>query len=281
MRALLALLALLGGTEAAQAQERIVAVGGAVTEIVYALGQAHRLVAVDSTSQHPPEADALPDVGYQRRLSAEPILSLQPDLVLAIEDAGPPAVLDQLRAAGVRVVPVPNAPTIEGIGAKIRAVGLALGVADAGEALAREVEAELAAGRERTAGLSRQPSVLFLMSAGKGAPMAAGTGTAADAMIALAGGRNATAGVDGYKPLSPEAAVAAAPEVVLVMRQTLESLGGPDGVLAIPGLAATPAGAARRVVAMDGMLLLGLGPRTPQAVAELTAALHPGPGSGG
>lgn len=274
LRALLFLLLAAWALPAAAA-ERIVAVGGAVTESVYALGQGHRLVAVDSTSQYPAEADALPDVGYMRRLSAEPILALRPDLVLAIEGSGPPAVLEQLRRSGVPVETVPNEPTVSGIGSKLRTVGTILGVAAEAEILAARIEAELGRIAQAMAAIRNRPSVLFLISVGRNTPMAGGADTAAATMIELAGGRNAVAELTGYKPLSAEAAVAARPDTILVMTQTLEVMGGVDAIFALPALAATPAGAAGRLVAMDGMLLLGLGPRTPQAVRELATALHP------
>lgn len=274
LRALLFLL-LAAWVLPAAAAERIVAVGGAVTESVYALGQEHRLVAVDSTSQYPAEADALPDVGYMRRLSAEPILALRPDLVLAIEGSGPPAVLEQLRRSGVPVETVPNEPTVSGIGSKLRTVGTILGVAAEAEILAARIEAELGRIAQAMAAIRNRPSVLFLISVGRNTPMAGGADTAAATMIELAGGRNAVAELIGYKPLSAEAAVAARPDTILVMTQTLEVMGGVDAIFALPALAATPAGAAGRLVAMDGMLLLGLGPRTPQAVRELATALHP------
>lgn len=274
LRALLFLL-LAAWVLPAAAAERIVAVGGAVTESVYALGQGHRLVAIDSTSQYPAEADALPDVGYMRRLSAEPILALRPDLVLAIEGSGPPAVLEQLRRSGVPVETVPNEPTVSGIGSKLRTVGTILGVAAEAEILAARIEAELGRIAQAMAAIRNRPSVLFLISVGRNTPMAGGADTAAATMIELAGGRNAVAELTGYKPLSAEAAVTARPDTILVMTQTLEIMGGVDAILALPALAATPAGAAGRLVAMDGMLLLGLGPRTPQAVRELATALHP------
>ncbi|MBK1671552.1 hypothetical protein CKO28_26495 [Rhodovibrio sodomensis] len=116
---------------------RVVSVGGSVTEIVYALGAEERLVGVDSTSLYPPAAQEVPDVGYMRRLSAEPILSLEPDIVLAAADAGPPEALAQLRAAGVEVVEVPDTPSPAGVTEKVRAVAAALGMAGQGEALAK------------------------------------------------------------------------------------------------------------------------------------------------
>jgi iron complex transport system substrate-binding protein len=119
--------------------------------------------------------------------------------------------------------------------------------------------------------------VLFLLSAEGGRLLASGTETAADAMIRLAGGANAVTGFTGYKPLTDEAVLAAAPDVVLMMEGRAEGHGG-SGVLSHPALAATPAGRDGRLVEMNGLYLLGFGPRTAQAVADLHRALYPGEG---
>lgn len=272
VKPLLAGLLLLGWTGAADAAERIVSIGGAVTEIVYALGAADRLVAVDSTSTWPPEADRLPDVGYMRRLSAEPIVAMRPDLVIAVEGSGPESALEQLRGAGVSVETVPEGYSAEGIAAKVERVAALLGREEQGTALAARVRAAMAGVEQKVAATSGRPRVLFLMSASRGAPMAAGRHTAADAVIRLAGGENVVQGYDGYKALSPEATVAAAPDYVLAMRDTVEAMGGPERLLALPELSVK---GDTKVVAMDGLLLLGFGPRTPEAVAELAATLHP------
>lgn len=258
----------------AQAPQRIVAIGGAITEIVYALGAEDRLVAVDSTSTYPPAVGALPDVGYMRRLSAEPIIALQPDAVLVIAGAGPPTALQQLRAAGVRVIDVPNPPSPDGVLAKIRTVADALGQSAQGEQLATQVARAFDTSRSVVERYDGQPRVLFLMSVGSGAPLAAGTGTEAASIIALAGARNAVTGFDGYKPLTPEAAVAAAPDVVLIGQRSLDALGGRAALAQRPEIAATPAGRNQRIVAMDMLRLLGFGPRTPAVVRDLAERLH-------
>ena len=273
MRRLLVAAVLLAATPAAAA-ERIVAVGGAVTEIVYALGMGDRLVAVDSTSTWPAEADALPDVGYMRQLSAEPIVAMAPDLVLALDSSGPAATLDQLRAAGIPLALVPDRPTAEGTLDRIRSVGAILGREAEAGALAGRVDAELKAAMAAGPADGTKPSVLFVMNAGRGAPMGAGEGTAAEGIIALAGGRNAITGYRGYKPLAPEAVVAAAPDVILAMRETVDAAGGAKALLDLPELRQTPAARAGRLVAMDGLLLLGFGPRTPQAVRTLATELQ-------
>jgi iron complex transport system substrate-binding protein len=258
------------------ANQRIVAVGGAVTEIVYALGLEDRLLAVDTTSLYPAAATELPNVGYMRQLSAEPILALGPDLVLAIEDAGPPAALDQLRDAGVPVVMVPDNYTPEGVLAKVDAVAAALGVEAEGARLRNRIEAELRSVREGLAAVSERPRVLFLLSISKGrTPVAAGRDTSAAGIIDLAGGTSAIDAFEGYKPLSPEAAVVAAPDVLLIGNRSLELLGGMEGLLSIPEIALTPAGQEGRVIVMDTLLLLGFGPRTAEAAATLGRQLHP------
>jgi len=255
---------------------RVISVGGAITEVVFALGAQDRLIAVDSTSQYPREAQDLPDVGYMRQLATEPILALAPSLVLVEEDAGPPEVLDQLRAANVDLVVVADDPSPQGVLAKIEAVASALGLEAQGREIAARLQTEFARLEDAIAPAATRPRVLFLLSIGDGAPLAAGVGTSAAGIIALAGGENAIDGFEGYKPLTPEAAATAAPDVLLVTTRTLEALGGPQAVLARPEIAATKAGRDGRLVALDGLLLLGFGPRTPEAIRALAGTLHPG-----
>jgi len=254
---------------------RVVAVGGSVTEIVYALEEAERLAAVDSTSQYPPAARELPSVGYLRQLSAEPILSMGPELLLAEPDAGPPPALEQIRDAGVRVVTVPDTPSPTGVLEKIAVVAEALGVPDKGAALKRRVRTGFDEVKAALSGIEQRPRVLFLLSIGEGAPLAAGKTTAADAIIEMARGKNVVEGFTDYKPLTPEAAARLAPEVLLLNENSLKALGGREAVLARPEIAATPAGREERLIVMDGLLLLGFGPRTPKAVRRLAEALHP------
>jgi len=258
----------------AAAAERVVSAGGAITEIIYALGAESRLVAVDSTSQYPPAAESLPDIGYLRRLSSEPILALSPDLVLAAEDAGPPGALRQLRSVGVRVETLPGEPSPDGVIRKVLAVGEALGIEARAQALAGDLRERFAA----TAALRGRegPRVLCLLAGAGRAPLAAGRDTSAAAIIELAGGRNAIDDFSGYRPVTPEAILRAAPEVLLVPEHVLDAVGGTEGLLERPEIAQTPAARAERVVVMDTLLLLGFGPRTPQAIATLAAELKAG-----
>jgi len=258
---------------AASAQTRVVCLGGAITETVWALGRGDAVVAVDDSSVYPPGHAALPRVGYYRMVSAEGLLSVNPELVLAHEQSGPPEVMEQLMAAGVRVVRIPSSATVTGLLARVRAVGEALGRSEAGAALAASLEADLAA--ITAAAPSSTPRVVFVFARGAGTLQVSGFGTAADEIIRLAGGVNAIEGFSGYRPLTAEALVAANPDVILATTSGLGSIGGPDALWSIPGVAATQAGEHRRVVAMDDLYLLGFGPRLPAAIAELREALTP------
>lgn len=254
--------------------QRLVCAGGALTEIVFRLGAGARLVGVDSTSLHPAAAQALPQIGYPRNLSAEGLLALRPDLLLLGAEAGPPTALAQLRAAGVAQWQARAGFGFAVLRGNVREAAAALGATTAGVSLEAELaraEQALAAARRTAPG--RGPRVMFLLAHAAGQVQFAGAGTAAQALIELAGARNAIQGVQGYRPLSAEAAVAAAPEVLLLSRQGLEAVGGVDGLLGLPGLGLTPAGRQGRVLAEDALLMLGQGPRLPEAVRWLGRGL--------
>jgi iron complex transport system substrate-binding protein len=255
-------------------RSRLVAIGGSITEIVYALGEQASLVARDSTSVYPPEAFSLPDVGYIRQLSPEGVLSVNPSGILALHGAGPREAVDVLRKASVPYVEVPDTFDHAGILVKIRAVGQALGVEEKAERLALEVDANLAAAEKRTAGITDRKRVLFILSMQDGRILASGTETAANGIIAMAGALNAIDGYTGYKQVSEEAIITAAPDVILMMDRAGSLAISDEDLFAHPAIASTPAGAARRVVRMDGAYLLGFGPRTAQAVDELAVALY-------
>lgn len=262
-----------GLSTAPAAETRLITIGGAITETIYALGLGAQLVAVDSSSLYPEAATKLPQVGYERTLSAEGVLALSPSLILATSDAGPPDVLAQIRGAGVRLVIVPAEPGVAGAKRKIQATADAVGKSAAGQELNAKIDAQLA--RISTAKpATEKPKVLFIYARGGGTLNVSGAGTAANAAIETAGGRNAVTGYDGYRPLTAESAVNAAPDVILLTSRGLESMGGTDNLLKSPGLAETPAGRARRVVALDDLKLLGFGPRTGEGVRELAAALQ-------
>ena len=253
----------------------MVTLGGSVTETVYALGGGDHVVGVDASSVYPAAATETSSVGYFRQLPAEGVLSLGPSLVLALEGTGPPTVLDQLRSAGVQVEEIPDAPTVDGTKRKIRQIAGLLGRDAQGDSLIHQMEEELAEARALRQEVMSEPRVLFIYARGSGTMNVAGQGTSAEALIELAGGQNAVSGFEGYKPMTAEAVVSAAPDAILMLTRGLDSVGGVEGLLEQPGIGLTPAGENRRIVAMDDLLLLGFGPRLGAAVKELTAKLHP------
>ncbi|RQS12917.1 hemin ABC transporter substrate-binding protein [Burkholderia sp. Bp9002] len=266
-----------GRGRAQTSAKRVVVIGGALAETAFALGGADtpgfRLVGADTTCTYPDAARRLPKVGYQRALSAEGLLSLRPDLVLASAEAGPPAVLAQVKRAGVTVTTFDERHDVDSVRTKITGVAQALGVRDAGAALLQRFDRDWQAARDAVAarppGGTAAPRVLFVLNHTGNQALAAGQRTAADAMIRYAGARNAMQGFDHYKPLTTEALAAAAPDIVLISDEGLAAVGGRAALLAAPGFAATPAGRARRVVSLDALLLLGFGPRLPLAVTTL------------
>lgn len=254
---------------AADTCPKTISIGGAITEIIYQLGKQHCLVGADTTSTYPKEASELPMIGYQRQLSAEGILSLKPDVIIHSNQAGPPSVLEQIDQARIKRVVVSDEPSLDGVYTKIQAVAKVFDAKDKGDVLIAGLEQD--AGTLQNA--DAKPNVLFMMQHGGSAPMAGGKGTAADAIIALAGGNNVIE-FDRYKPLTPEALASLNPDIIVTTDDSLKQLGGVEGFLATPGLKLTKAGQKKNVVPMDALLILGFGPRTIEAAQELSKAFE-------
>jgi iron complex transport system substrate-binding protein len=261
---------------------RVLCIGGDVTEIVYALGAGGRVAAVDTTSQYPPQALKAKKVGYMRALSSEGVISVGATVILASEGAGPPEVVKTLKATSVPYVEVPSDYSADGIVRKIRLVARAVGAAAEGERMARQVAAgfaELAALRAR---IDRPVRALFVLGVQNGRLLIGGKGTSADAILALAGAENVAAGVRGFRPVADEAVVELAPEAIVGMQGSGDNAAHDlSRLLALKGVQSTPAGAAGRVIAMDGLYLLGFGPRTADAARDLMRALYPEVGAEG
>lgn len=259
------------------AQDRVVVVGGGLAEIVYALEQEHRLVGRDTTASFPPEVEALPDVGYMRALSPEGLLALDPDLILASEGSGPAETVQIMQAASVPFVQVTEDPSPSAVLERVKTVALHLDAVQAGEALVAQLEAEFAALSEATEAVTTPKRVMFVLSAQGGRINAAGRETGASAMIEMAGGANAFDDFAGYRLLSDEAITAAAPDVILMMDRDGDHALDDAEILAHPALGLTPAAENGAVLRMNGIYLLGFGPRTAEAAQELHRALYPAP----
>ncbi len=254
---------------------RIVSIGGALTEILFALDAQRELVGVDTTSLFPESVNALPRVGYARTLSSEGILALAPTQVVATEDAGPPAVLRQITASGVPVTVLPAKHRFEGMLERVQRLGEVTGRGPQALSLVERLKTEWA--QSRSPILARKttgPRVMFVLSHSPSQAMVGGQGSSAQAMLHYAGATNAVQGFEGFKPLTPEAVIAAKPDVVLFTDQGLTAVGGMAGALKLPGLGQTPAGQQRRIVALEAMFLLGFGPRLPQALSALDETLQ-------
>lgn len=262
------LLALLALPFSLLAQERVISIGGDITEIIYALDAQQSLVARDSTSLYPAVVTSLPDVGYMRQLNAEGILAMKPTLVLASALAKPSVALKQVEQADVRVVTVTGEPSLKAISEKIATVASALHREEQGKALQAKLNVELA-------GVSEQPlpvKVLYILSHSGMKAMAAGTETAADGAIRSAGLQNAMGNIPHYQALTQEGIVASAPQLVVIGEEGLKAMGGEDKLWQLPGLALTPAGKNHSLLVVNEMALLGFGIQTPGAIAKLRKA---------
>ena len=250
---------------------RIVSIGGDVTEVLYALGMAANVVAVDTTSEYPREALAeKKSVGYMRALSSEGVLSMSPSIIIASAGAGPPEVVAALKASKVPYVEVKCEDSPEGVVKKVKLIAGIVGATDKTDELAASIEADFKTLADERSKIAKPARVLYIIAIQNGRAIVGGKHTGADAIIGLAGGENAAAGIDGFKPLSDEAALAMAPDVIVTMP-------GREGdrkaeIAAMPGLSATPAAKAGRILELGGSYLLQFGPRAAGAARELMQA---------
>ena len=248
---------------------RIVSLSAAVTEILYEIGADDAIIAVAQGVHYPTAVQRLPHVGAARTLAAEPVLAHRPTLVLA--DSGvPAATITQLRAAGVRVELFGGDAAAQVV-PRIRAVGAVVGRAAEANTLAERVTRELAT--LPSSAPTNAPRVLFVYARGAGTAFVAGDDTNVHDLLELAGLRNAARGISGFRPLTAEAVAASAADVIVIPERGLASVGGAAGLAALPGIAQTPAGRQRRIVALDDQLLLSFGPRTAQAARALREAV--------
>ncbi|WP_249977009.1 heme/hemin ABC transporter substrate-binding protein [Vreelandella olivaria] len=254
-------------TGAAQANERWVVLGGDIAETIAALNADIDVVARDDTVVYPPEMEALPSVGYLRQLSAESVLSVSPDHVLAASHAGPQEVLEQLTAVGVDVERIDAPATLEAIPAKVRAVAQLTDRQQEGESLAQTLTETLERLTELPP-LPEAPAMFILQNSGL-TPRVAGSGTAAHTALEAAGLSNAFGTMTGYHSVSAEALAEKAPELVIMSERGLVAIGGEAALWQLPGMALTPAGRQQRLLVIDDQALLGFGPRTPDQLFTL------------
>lgn len=258
--------------------QRIVSIGGDITEIVFALGLGESVVAVDSTSHYPAEEVAKrKNVGYMRALSTEGVLSVDPTLIIASGESGPPEVVQALKASTIPYVEVEAEDSPEGIARKIAIVARTLGKDAEGEKLAASVKAGFEAVAAERAKVAKPARVLFILSLQGGRAMVAGTRTPADAIFKLAGAENAAAAIEGFKPLNDEAALTAAPDVIVAMLRSDRANAGKltQEISAMKGLGESPAAKSGRIIEVDGSYTLQFGPRAASAATDLMHQFYP------
>ncbi|WP_280354235.1 heme/hemin ABC transporter substrate-binding protein [Nocardia otitidiscaviarum] len=250
---------------------------GTLAQTVVALGLGSNLVGRSNSASFPAVAD-LPTVsGGAGTLSVEAVAALRPTVFLTDTTAATPVIRDQLKALGITVVYFDPRRTLDGVVPQIEAVAAALGVPDAGAALGERTRAEIEAARTAVPPQDDPPRIAFLYLRSTAITMIAGPGSGADSLITAIGGEDAgtASGItEEFLPITSEAMIAAAPDVLLVMSDGLDSVGGVDGVEKIPGIAQTPAGRNRRVVDMADAVLLSFGPNTGRVLTALAEAVY-------
>jgi iron complex transport system substrate-binding protein len=256
------------------AQQRVITAGSAITEIVCELGDCDKIIATDRTSLYPAKVQQLPSIGYRNSINAEGILSLKPTLIIAEKDYVEDAVLQQLSASGVKLVIIEKRVNFDDIRKSIEKIAVVLGRQTEGKALIAKNETALAEAKSMLQRSTLSPSVLCVYNRGTATVSVAGKDTFAE-ILSYVGTKNAIASIDGYKPLNTEALIAANPDYLLMISTGLESLGGIDGVLKIPGVAQTTAGKKKQIIGIESLRLTNFGPRFGETVKELVVLLHP------
>ncbi len=260
---------------------RIVSLNGDLTEIIFELGFGENVVGVDVTTTYPPEAAALNDqgqtVGFAQQLAAEAVLRFEPTLVIGDQQVAPPEVLEQLRGAGIPVVILETQTTLDGVETKILEVAEILGVPDEGAELAERVMGEIDAARALAATDDSDPKIAYVYVRGPQVVFLFGAGMPTQGMIEGAGAidAGAEAGVFGPAPLTPEALVAAAPDLIVLPEAGLAAIGGIEAFLELPGVAETPAAQNDAFLDYDEAYFFNLGPRAGQALDEFVRDLYP------
>ncbi len=251
----------------AQPNLKIVSLNGSTTEILFALGLGEQIVGVDTSSSYPTLAQKIKKVGYQRTLTSEGILSFSPSHLIGTVTAGPPSTIEQLKLLSLPMLIVPEVNSPDGVENKIQLISNFIGKQKEGEALLKEFKLKMKSFQKPK--LQKEVKVLFLYSRNASSIFVSGTNTPAASMIELSGAVNAVSDFTDYKPLTSESLISANPDVILITKHSYDMLGGGKALWDIPGIQTTKAGMNKSYIVMDDLLLLGFGPRLPDALKEL------------
>ena len=257
-------------TDTALTASRVVVLANGVAEIIQSLNAQSIIVGRDISSTEDSLAD-IPIVTSGHQVLPEKVISLKPDLVLIDASTGPKAAIATIKAAGITVVETPESWSLEDLPIKVRAVGAAIGAQAQAELLIQELKRSL-----KVSTVKSSPRVAFLYLRGTSSIyLIGGQGSGADSLLKAIGAVDVGAQslARPYNTLTAESLAALNPDVILVMSKGLESVGGVQGLLKLPGVAQTKAGKNSAVIDVDDSLLLSFGPRTPSLVEALADAL--------
>ena len=257
-------------TDTALTVSRVVVLANGVAEIIQSLNAQSIIVGRDISSTEDSLAD-IPIVTSGHQVLPEKVISLKPDLVLIDASTGPKAAIATIKAAGITVVETPESWSLEDLPIKVRAVGAAIGAQAQAELLIQELNSSL-----KVSTVKSSPRVAFLYLRGTSSIyLIGGQGSGADSLLKAIGAVDVGAQslARPYNTLTAESLAALNPDVILVMSKGLESVGGVQGLLKLPGVAQTKAGKNSAVIDVDDSLLLSFGPRTPSLVEALADAL--------
>ena len=247
---------------------RVVALANGSAEIIASLGHLDILIGRDVASDVT-SLESVEVVTSGHQIVAEKILSLNPDLVIIDALSGPSAALAAIEKAGIRIVKISEAWKLDEIDRKVSEIAQAIGAIDDGKNLIAALQGSKSAVTQIPVG----KTIAFLyLRGGSAIYLIGGKGSGTDSLIAAIGGVDAGAQKfdNPFTPMTAEAIATLNPDLFLVMSKGLESVGGIDGLVELPGIAQTQAGKKRAIVAVDDSLLLSFGPRTYSLLVALS-----------
>ncbi len=255
-------------SETPKSNQKIVSLSGGITEIVSALGHENEIVGTDVTSTYPETLKATAkDLGHVRSMTVEPIMAVNPTMILASDKDINPELLGKIKSSGIKTELFNQEYSVNGTKKLIEQVAKALGNSDY-QKLNDKIDADL----QQIQPIAKKPKVLFIYSRGN-MMMVSGKNTPMASLIEIAGGENAVNDFEDFKPLTPEAVVKANPDVLFFFSSGLQGAGGNEGVLKMPGVSQTNAGKNKKIIAMDGGLVSSFGPRVGEAAVALNKLL--------
>ena len=258
--------------EKAKNASRVVIAGGSITEIFYFLGEEDRIVALDVTSNFPPEAKSLPSIGYVRALSAEGLLSMNPSIIIGEDDMGPPAVIMQIRETSYDLRIIPEIRTIDGIIEKIEGIASILDVSEKSDAIiSKKLEPyikKIVKNRKKI--VKKGLKVMLILNMQSSSIIVAGANTSGSDFIDLIGGENIFNTFEGWKPVSAEAILELNPDYIIVPQRNVHKGLDATKIAESELFKNTNAGKNKNFIFDDAMAITGFGPRTINSALNAT-----------